>query len=271
MYNIELGRWESFFAKRIMTKGPDELMRICAGKSPLFNAVVKYKWRQDPFVKGALSVARRLRVLKCFDEAAYVVVKSVAFKAFQDADKGGEFAQEFMSLVENPDFNKQFSHLIDDVFVFNPKLNEVALKLFDRTEELESHGLSYNADYEKGGSKKLDLVRLNMKFQLVSCRVRFPLEVEYIKQSCQTLLSEVCHGASLCFCPEDAEVQEYYENLVLYDRYVLDEYQNALDSVDKDIGEMFEKCACALDKKYADMARYKNMIATKQLAEFQKE
>ena len=110
-----------------------------------------------------------------------------------------------------------------------------------------------------------------MKFQWVLCRVRFPLEVEYIKQSCQTLFSEVCRGAALCFYPENAEVQEYYESLVLYDRYVLDKYQNALGSVDKDVDEMFEKCACALDKKYADMARYKNMIATKQLAEFQKE
>lgn len=271
MYNINLGRWESFFAKRIMTKGPDELMRICAGKSPLFNAVVKYKWHQDPFVKNARAVARRLRVLKFVDKASYSLVKATVLKSVRDVEKNEEVYREFLSLIEYPGFNKRFNRLIDDVFAFNSKLNDVSLKLFDRIDELESYGLLYNADYEKGGSKKLDLVSANMSFQWLLCKIRFPFEVKYAKQFCQTLFSEIVHGASLCLFPGEPRFQEYCQKLVWTERYMLNECQNALDSVDESVAELFEEQARVLDKKYADMARYKDMIATKQLAKFQKE
>ena len=42
-HNVNLGRWDSVFARRMMRRGPVEVHRMLNDNSPLFSAIVRFK------------------------------------------------------------------------------------------------------------------------------------------------------------------------------------------------------------------------------------
>lgn len=270
MYEMNLGRLDTFFAKRLLAKGPDELERMCNGKSPLFNTVVKYKWRHDPFVKHARKVSRYLHWIKLFDDESYCLAKKEVFNFAKQTSPNQCVYKAFVSLVENPKPDSRLESIINDTFACNPKLNDAALRIVDRTDELDAKGLSYDADYNVKKIKAFDMARVHIVFAWLVCKFELPFLWRYIKQYANALGSEIRHGASICFWPGNEDVREFFENEVYDEYYILSVHKHALDSMEKTVSDLFQEQKQSVHKKHSDIARYKQMIATKQLLPFKK-
>ena len=269
-YKIDLGRWESFFVKRLMAKGPDELQRICDGKSPLFNMVVNYKWRQDSFVKEAHRVARGLRFVKLLGDETYQMAKSAVLETAKSAAPYECAYKEFKSIIEKPGLKHRFENVVNDTFAYNPMLNDAALRICGRTEELEKYDLPYNADYDKPMGKSFDLMRLRALLLWAEFRGLLPFRYMCVKHYLKTLGAEICHGASICFWPYSPDIHEFFEDDVLTERYNLALCQDALCDMKEVADKVLQTQKQKLNQRYDDVKRYKNLIATRQLSEFRK-
>lgn len=268
-YPMDLGVWDGFFAKRLMARGPKEVVRMCDWKSPLFNAVVQYKWRQDPCVKAMLKLSRILRFVQCFDPVHYDLYRAETDKAVKyivGADK--DAYQQFMMIVDNPRAVRQ--HILQNVFEQNPKIGDAIEKIHSRTEELEKLGLPFDADYCARGSKYLDKIKLGFAFGVGVCRYDSLFLFNYIKAVWQQVNDVARMNVANVLFAENSSIRYNFEVNAYYSVKATQIHKKALMKSVQDSKDIFEQRYDAIEEKYRGLAKFQQMITDRQLAEFVK-
>ncbi|MBR4892036.1 MAG: hypothetical protein IKZ34_02540 [Alphaproteobacteria bacterium] len=270
-YEIKLGRWDDFFARRVLSKGPNELQCICNGEHRLFNLVLKYKWRQDPLVKCARKLSNLVSMSEKIDKDSAAVFKQKALAEMKEVFRLTPYVYtEFLLLFEDSSMEIRFDKVVNDLFSQNDKINEAALKVIDRTAVLEMHDLDYNIDYWRVYNKKLEEFGLKVATAAAFCWHDFEFVLWYIKAFFQ-----LCNdGARLDFANvlfrNRPELLELYQNNVAYREYVLGESKKAVEESYDYALEVYRKVLQFNNAKHKDYERYKQLIATKQLEKFRK-
>lgn len=268
-YTMDLGIWDGFFAKRLMARGPKEVVRMYDGKYPLFNAVVQYKWRQDPCVKAMLQMSRILRFVQCFDPAHYALYRAGTDKAVKYIVGADEDAyQQFMMIIDNPRATRQ--RILQNIFEQNPKMGAAVEKIYSRTEELEKLGLPFDADYCARGSKHLDKIKLGFTFGVGVCKYDSQFLFDYIKAAWQQVNDVARMNVANVLFAENSSIRYNFEANARYSAKATQIYKEALMKSVQDSKDIFEQRYGAIEERYRGLEKYKQMIADRQLSEFVK-
>lgn len=267
-----LGCLDGLFAKRLMRCGPTEVHRMFNKKSPLFSAVVEYKWNSAPDVVLARKLNRLLRWVKFVDPEQYKQYKKQILTDIK-ADGGNDDAgyREFVQLIDNPKLGKKrYDGFVAELLDNSPKTRDAVLKLSERDAVLAQFGLDYRSDYIVNDSKKIDVLLLKMMFFLVFCRCNANLIFKYIRSwvrlNNDKARLEVA-GVLWTDWPEMIAVyqRQYNAQQELYD-FTKKTYRHTVNETK----ESYKEAEKNIDIKHQSIARYKELIKTGQLPVFKK-
>ena len=270
-YVSSFGRFDGWVARRLLRRGPDEIVRMYDNPSPLMRAIVEYKWRQKPDVKLARELNRVLKFGKILNPEGYDLTKKVILDEIKSYSKGDLAGyRKFVKLIDNPNIGKNYESFVSDLAENSPKTRNAIIKLSERDEELSKFGLDYRADYIVNDSKIADIIMIRALFLGAFCKNGTSLWWSYFL----IYLGLQSDKAQLEFAkilwPDNENMvgiyQAYYdEQYELYDA-VSTIYQDTVEEVRR----LYEQTEKEIDKKYQGIAKYKELIRTKQLSPFKK-
>ena len=270
-YDVGLGCWDSLVARRLMRHGPVELNRMFCDKLSLVRMIVEYKWATAPDVKLARKLHRLLQWIKFVDPEQY---KQSRKQVLADIKSGsnGDIAgyRAFVKLIDNPKFGKKNDGFINELIANSPKTEEAVLKLSERDNVLCKFGLDYRSDYICNDSKYIDIVLVNLgclrAFCLYGTELVFKILCFYLKlQSDKARL-----GFANMLWSDYPDLVSFYQCKFEARQEVFNEAMEVYQSTMDDVRDVYYDSKKAVDKKYKNIEKYKELIKTGQLPVFKK-
>ena len=184
--------------------------------------------------------------------------------------KKGKEDFAFVKLIDNPKFGKKNDGFINELIANSPKTEEAVLKLSERDNVLCKFGLDYRSDYICNDSKYIDIVLMNLgclrAFCLYGTELVFKILCLYLKlQSdkarlgfANMLWSDYHDLVSFYQCKFEARQEVFNE--------AMEVYQSTMD----DVRDVYYDSKKAVDKKYKNIEKYKELIKSGQLPVFKK-
>ena len=270
-YVSSFGCFDGMIARRLLRRGPAEIESLYDNPSPLMRAIVEYKWHQEPDVKLARQLNWLLRCAKHVGPQEYKQARKEMLAAIKDGSNGNLTGyREFVKLIDNPQIGKRYDDFVSELIENSPKTKQAVLKLSARDDELSKFNLDYRSDYIANDSKIADIIRIRALFLGAFCKNGTSLWWSYFL----IYLGLQSDKAQLEFAkilwPDNENMvgiyQAYYdEQYELYDA-VSTIYQDTVEEVRR----LYEQTEKEIDKKYQGIAKYKELIRTKQLSPFKK-
>ena len=270
-YNVGLGWLDGFFANRLKRRGPVEFYWMKKGQSRLFRMVVEYKWNNSPDVKLARKLNRILRWVKFIDASQYKQIrKQVLYDIKQGAHGDMDAYNAYVKMIDNPKIGKNYDDFVCEILADSPKTDSVICKFVERDLELQKFNLDYRSDYIVNDSKKIDIwiskaiflytfLRCDANLMWKCIRIGMRLQGDIARLNVAKFLwGDFPHIINAYQARLDAQQELYNTATELYQKTV-DDTRKAYKKAEKNI-----------EKKYAGIAQYKELIRTGQLSKFVK-
>ena len=265
------GRFDGLIARRLLRRGPEEISRIYDNPSPLMRAIVEHRWAQEPDVKLALQLNRILRYAKYIGPQKYKQIRTEMLAAIKEGSNGDMTGyREFVKLIDNPQIGEQYDNFLSELLEKSPKTKAVILKLGERNKELIKFGLDYRADYIANDSKFFDTVNTQAIFLWAFCRRGFELKFKCFLMRMRLKNDEARLACIKFLLPDYENIIEVYQRNFNERQKIYDEASKVYQGAVKDVRDLYQQTEKDIDEKYQGIARYKELIRTKQLAPFKK-
>ncbi|MFQ6729774.1 MAG: hypothetical protein ACLRFK_01825 [Alphaproteobacteria bacterium] len=265
------GCFDGMIARRLLRRGPAEIESLYDNPSPLMRAIVEYKWRQEPDVKLARQLNWLLRCAKYVGPQEYKQARKEMLAAIKEGSNGNLTGyREFVKLIDNPQIGKRYDDFVSELIENSPKTKRVVLKLSARDDELSKFNLDYRSDYIANDSKIFDIIGvqaiflwafckrgLDLKFK--HCLIRWKLENDKVRLACIKFL-----------LPDNKNIVDLYQNVYEDQQELYQEVSKIYQNTIKEVRSLYQQTEKDIDEKYQGIARYKELIRTKQLAPFKK-
>ena len=269
--NVNLGRWDSVFARRMMRRGPVEVHRMLNDNSPLFSAIVRFKWDMQPDVRMARELNRILNSIKQIEPDKYEEYEQQILGAVKSGVHGCENVYEkYVKLINNPEIGKNYDDFVFELIDNSPKTRSAFWKLAERDDELTRFNLDFRMDYMYKDSKKLDILLLKLVFFMAFWRCNSELIFRCIRIYLRLQNDEARLCVAKVLWPDAPRLVNWYQcqydaQFELYDN-ARKCYQSTID----DTRCCYDESKEYIEKKHDDIKRYKELIQTGQLAPFKK-
>ena len=270
-YDVGLGCLDSLVARRLMRLGPVDLHRMFCDKFSLVRMIVEYKWTTAPDVKLARKLHRLLEWIKFVDPDQYKKSRKQVLadiKAGSNGDMAGYRA--FVKLIDNPKLDKKNDSFINELIANSPKTEEAVLKLSERDNALSKFGLDYRSDYIYKDSRKVDVLLINLGCLRAFCMYGTELVFEILCFYLKVQNDKARLDFANMLWSEYPDIVSVYQSRFEARQELFDEAMEVYRSTMDDVRDVYNDSKKALDEKYKNIEKYKELIKSGQLSVFKK-